>query len=264
MTELPEESHFVLDGGALLHKVVWRPNSSYGEVIQQYQSYVRKYGTCTTVFDGYGHGPSTKDHEHQRRSKTSKQCPDVTVNENVAAYDRTSIFLSNESNKSQFVELLNQHLVSDGHTVKKSDGDADTLIVSSAIEATSVNIPVVVVADDTDVLVMLLHFSALLKGENIILREAKGATGIRRLIQINDVAEKLERPVLDRILEIHAWGGCDTTSAFGKGKFSILKLVQKSEEVQRLMTIFSDESATQQEIASVGARICHTLWREGN
>jgi hypothetical protein len=73
--------------------------------------------------------------------------------------------LSNESNKAQFVNLLSQHLASDRHTVNKSDGGADTFIVSAAVEAACMNVPVVVVADDTDILVMLLHFSSFGEGE---------------------------------------------------------------------------------------------------
>jgi hypothetical protein len=76
--------------------------------------------------------------------------------------------LSNESNKAQFVNLLSQHLASDSHTVNKSDGGADTFIVSAAVEAACMNVPVVVVADDTDIpdiLVMLLHFSSFGEGE---------------------------------------------------------------------------------------------------
>lgn len=60
--KLPGESHFVLDGGALLHRVVWRLNTSYRQVMQQYQSYVRtKYDACTIIFYRYGNDASAKD-----------------------------------------------------------------------------------------------------------------------------------------------------------------------------------------------------------
>ena len=207
-TRLLPESNIVLDGGALLHKVVWRPNSSYKEMIQQYRSYVKnKYGICTIVFDGYGYGPSTKDHEHQRRIHNSKKSPEITIDASNTAYDRPTAFLSNESNNAQFVDLLSQHLASDVHTVKKSDGDADTLIMSSAVDVTCMNVPVVVFADDTDILVMLLRFCRFGEGEIIML----GETGVRQLIRLKEIAAKLDRAVLNNILQIHAWGGCDTT-----------------------------------------------------
>ena len=47
----------------------------------------------------------------------------------ITVYDRPNVFLSNESKNAQFVDLLNQHLVSDGHTAKKSGRVGYTLIV---------------------------------------------------------------------------------------------------------------------------------------
>ena len=39
-------------------------------VIDQYCEYIQNnYGSCIVVFDGYGNGASTKDHEHRRRNK---------------------------------------------------------------------------------------------------------------------------------------------------------------------------------------------------
>lgn len=70
------------------------------------------------------------------------------------------------------------------------------------------DVPVVVVADDTDILIMLLHFSDYCKGEFIMLREGKGQTGVRLLIRVKDIVARLERSVLENILPIHAWGGC--------------------------------------------------------
>ena len=57
----------VVDGGALLHQVSWNKNFAYIEVIDQYCDYLQNnYGSCIVVFDGYGNGASTKDHEHRK------------------------------------------------------------------------------------------------------------------------------------------------------------------------------------------------------
>ena len=54
--------HFVLDGGALLHRVLWPRNITYDAICSLYVQYVeRRYGKATVVFDGYENGPSTKD-----------------------------------------------------------------------------------------------------------------------------------------------------------------------------------------------------------
>ena len=72
-TTLPTSGnvHFVLDGGALLHCVVWRRRLTYDEICLLYIQYVqRRYPSSTIVFDGYSDGPSTKDCTHLRRGHT--------------------------------------------------------------------------------------------------------------------------------------------------------------------------------------------------
>ena len=43
-------------------------------------------------------------------------------------------FLNNDKNKSQFISLLKKALHHHDHDVRESKGDADTLIVSTALE----------------------------------------------------------------------------------------------------------------------------------
>ena len=46
----PPDANIILDGGALLHKVKWIPNTIYQEIINQYTEYVfRKYGRSCIV-----------------------------------------------------------------------------------------------------------------------------------------------------------------------------------------------------------------------
>ena len=63
-----ETSSFVLDGGALLHRIPWN-GVTYNDVVNQYKIYVMsKYRKCCVVFDGYSEC-TTKDHEHLRRQQ---------------------------------------------------------------------------------------------------------------------------------------------------------------------------------------------------
>ena len=82
----------------------------------------------------------------------------MTIDVNLQTRESQHIFLSNDHNKSRFIDLLSEHLVNAGHQVKKSNDDADTLIVSTTIDMAIAGKNVITVADDTDVLVMLLHF----------------------------------------------------------------------------------------------------------
>ena len=71
--------------------------------------------------------PSIKDHEHQQRR--GKTCADIQLSESVKAHGDQQTFLSNESNKSQFIPLLSKSLEDDGQVVHNSTGDTDTMIV---------------------------------------------------------------------------------------------------------------------------------------
>ena len=72
----------------------------------------------------------------------------------MTAYPKQHEFLANDRNKSQFIDLLKQRLSRDGHNVKQSEYDADTLIVKSALDLAHSGYVTTVVADDTDILVL--------------------------------------------------------------------------------------------------------------
>ena len=62
-----ESVRYVLDGGALLHRIVWKKNETFLDIYDRYYKYiVIKYGDAIIVFDGYT-GPSTKDMAHLKR-----------------------------------------------------------------------------------------------------------------------------------------------------------------------------------------------------
>ena len=79
------------------------------------------------------------------------------VREFMEAHPNQQMFLSNEGNKCQFISLLHQYLESDGQIVHTSRGDADTLIVTKALSYAAQGKEVNVVADDTDILVLLMY-----------------------------------------------------------------------------------------------------------
>ena len=128
-------THYVLDGGAPLHRVRWMKGLTYSQIAKQYVTYIaRHYGTCVTiVFDGYSSGPSTKDHEHLRRS--TKTAATVNIDFDCLACSDQQSFLANEENKGAFLKLLTDQFLSNGHDVQQAPSDADTLIVRVALAA---------------------------------------------------------------------------------------------------------------------------------
>ena len=58
------------------------------------------------------------------------------------------------------------------------------------------------------------------------------------------------------VLFLHAWTGCDTTSAiFGQGKTSLVKKLQSSREMQKLSDIICDPWAKQDQVAEAGCDV---------
>ena len=107
----------------------------------------------------------------------------------------------------------------------------------------------IVVADDTDVAIMLLYH---LQNDvfDIYLLQERGKKCWSIKEAHSDVTCK------DHLLFIHAWSGCDTTSSiFGKGKVTFMKMVQKSERMQTASEILCDFWATQDEIREASKNI---------
>ena len=204
----------VLDGGALLHRVKWGKKMSYQEVAKQYVSYVRgKYGESCVVFDGYEQGPSIKDHKHLRRVK--KVCADIQLSEPMEAHKNQEVFLTNEKSKHQFILLISQYLKDDGQVVHQSTGDTDTMIVQCAFQYTIEGSEVNVIADDTDVFVLLMQHWKQNMSSIYFLSEAGKCLNIWRISNLVGQAGPI---VTSYLLFLHAWSGCDTTSAtFGQG-----------------------------------------------
>ena len=155
---IPENSIYVIDGGYLLHKVIWSTPSSYGDISQMYITYVLKhYGVGTTVvFDGYSDVISTKVVEQSRRAQRNMSS-DIIFDDNTPTRTSQASFLSNSHNKSRLIEGLIKKMPNFGIRVKQAEADGDALIISTALDVVeAAEVPVVVVGTDTDLLVMLL------------------------------------------------------------------------------------------------------------
>lgn len=61
---------YVLDGGALLHKITWVRKETFAQICSHHVNYVKhQYGTAASIiFDSYPDTPTTKDIAHLRRS----------------------------------------------------------------------------------------------------------------------------------------------------------------------------------------------------
>ncbi|KAK3747021.1 hypothetical protein QZH41_001488 [Actinostola sp. cb2023] len=148
--------HYVLDGGALLHRIPWPRGMTYDAICNMYVEYViRRYGQGTIVFDGYQDGPSTNDATHQRRTGAYAG-PTVNFASDMVLKSKKDEFLANKSNKQKFINHLSDRLEMAGCTTDHATSDADLLIVQTTVTSAKC-IPTVLVGDDTDLLVLLCY-----------------------------------------------------------------------------------------------------------
>ena len=140
----------------------------------------------------------------------------------------------------------------DGNIVHIPNGDADTMIVTCALQYASQN-DVNVVADDTDVLVLLMYHWKPNMADVYSLSEVRKNMLVWK---IRDLVTKAGQVITSHFLFLHAWSGCDTTSAiFGHGKTSLLKRIKESKELQQISSLMSEHSATIEQIGKVGTRL---------
>ena len=257
---LPTVVKFVIDGGALLHRLTWQRGVTYKEIISMYGSYLKKkYSSAIVVFDGYQGGPSTKDTAHRRR-KGGMSAPTIIFDENTTLSTRKELFLSNDDNKHNFIVLLGRYLAREGHCVFHADGDADNLIVSKAIESAQ-TMPTALVGDDTDLLCLLIFHAE--KETNPIYfapTPKQNSKKAPRLWDIKHLQNKLGQQLCRNILFLHAFSGCDTTSRiYGFGKKQVLKLLQSSEFQSIANTFYM--SSGKKEIFAAGEKAMCLLYQ---
>jgi hypothetical protein len=242
--EPPVGHSYIVDGGWLLHKVKWQPGRTYGEIASMYSSFLRKrFGDqVTVVFDGYGSGGTIKDHEHQRRASSAG--PDVIVESTKTAYSNPSAFLANENNKKAFISLLISELEACHCLVKQAKDDADVLIVKSALDIARLA-KVSVVANDTDVLVLLVYH--IERASHDILWHSEVCTRGGNTVAISSI-KKIREAIGDatacKLLVLHAVSGCDSTSAvFRVGKSKAWKKFTESKSVEPLVDVMESPAA---------------------
>ena len=143
------------------------------------------------------------------------------------------LFLSNTSNKVQLIKMLSQYLKDDGNEVINCSSDADSTTCHTELDlATTGEKEVVLIADDTDIFVMLIyHWKSEMK--NIFFQQK-----MLRGWNIASLFPRLDK-VKDHILFVHPMTGCDTISAtYRKGKKSFLNQILKS-----MMLVFVNDDA---------------------
>jgi len=114
-------------------------------------------------------------------------------------------FISNATNKQRLIYILRKKLKSENFIVKQAVEDADTLIVQSTIEIANSAECVVMVGENTDLLVLLSALTPLNCSNIYLLKLGKGKS---KPLCYSGNNFKYPKHVKDNILFLHAFRGC--------------------------------------------------------
>jgi len=156
--------------------------------------------------------------------------------------------------------MLQKHLELSGWQALQSKSDADTDVVAVALHLASTQpLPVAVAASDTDILVLLLfHYKGTSDTADIYFMSQahKRIQTETKPINIRQVQKHIGQEICQRLLVIHAVGGCDTTSAICRlGKGTILNRLGKCSELASAMETMMNDQATVDEVIAAGTQI---------
>lgn len=88
---------------------------------------------------------------------------------------------------------------------------------------------------DSDILFLLLHYARSF--QDIVVLFDTGTGNKRQIVNITDMAQEYTQTHCTALLALHAFTGCDTTSALkGHGKVKPLKIIQKSPEYEHSLS----------------------------
>ncbi|KAJ8666634.1 hypothetical protein QAD02_008296 [Eretmocerus hayati] len=257
----------VLDGGFLLHKVVWKPQD-LDKIINYYVRYIKRHysgGSVSVVFDGYPEdcSNSTKFYVRVRRG-TKNVGVEVQLSRDTPVNDKQSTFLSNEKKKTRLIQILAQELQKENMHVLIAEEDADVLLVQTALDlAKSDEMKnVIVVGEDVDLLVIMNQVATA--QTNLYLLKPKSssaATGKSTVDRIYNSSCFKNPELQSHVAFMHAFSGCDTTAPmFKQGKSKLSKIMSQFNELRELAEYSKNKAADRDVIVDSGCKIVACMY----
>ena len=248
--QLPGMPKYVLDGGSLVHKVKWCKGDTFINIFNSCINYVtKKYGYgAVVVFDGYPEVPTTKDTTHIRR-KSKKFGRSMNISPHLKLNMTKASFLAVLKNQL-FIEMLAKFMNDEGSvTALQAESDADLMVVRTAVEL-SLQQNIIVIGEDTDLLVLLIYHAEPERYSIYLTSERKRTD--KQAPKVWDIAETknvLSIDVCNNILTIHAILGCDTTSRIhNTGKGMALQNFLNNVQFRKNIYTFNDKQFLQHKL----------------
>ena len=113
-----------------------------------------------------------------------------------------------------------------------SHEEADTRILLHCKSAATENEAIVIVCEDTDVLILAIAYADEV---GVPIYRKRGNHSRTRYVHVNAITRVIGNKIATSLPGLHAFTGCDSVSAFaGKGKISAYKLVKDSSFYQEI------------------------------
>ena len=136
---------------------------------------------------------STKSMTQERRT-AGKVGATVSFTDDIKIPMKKDIFLANKKNKQAFVIQLVSFWQKQGFETLNADGDADVLIVKTAVESANTE-DTILVGDDTDLLILLAHYVRMDAHRLYMRPEPKASSKKRRVWYSNEIKKDLGEDV---------------------------------------------------------------------
>ena len=150
-------------------------------------------------------------------------------------------FLANSLNKQKFIRLVGNKLEKKGCTVIHSRDGADLNIAMYATSY-SAHKNVTVIAEDTDILILLLSLATDDSEFNLDMKSDRlqKTKEEQYFHDIKFYRKILGEDIVKGLLFLHAFSGCDTTSSFyGIGKIKCFQKYLLNQSFQEIAYLFS-------------------------
>jgi len=273
-------SAYIIDGMAVIQSLNenhFRTFNDLAEVVQKrivglLRNRSLSLSSVTIVFDRYDNPSSIKSAERERRGSHSEQAYQISGNRQVPNYRK---FLKGSRNKASLAEYISNYIIehvaeylpndtsvvlaggfSEATLVKSvstsavqnleslycNQEEADTRMILHACHLSQQHGRLIVRCDDTDVLVLLVHYHSGGHLSDEVYMYA-GHSGKERYIPVHCIAKELGPLVCGSLPAAHALTGCDTTSSLyriGK-KSAYSKLVKYADSLTNLHSFHNDD-----------------------
>ena len=293
---LPESSLqecTIIDGMDLIHSLGKLPGlKTFGELVDVVTKMILSNlkGNCfrvDVVFDQYN-AKSIKSGTRIKRHGCHRPVRRLVQDRNLKLPDNWQNFLAMNDNKRDLVDLLSKELskvhLDSGHELIVSGGfleckrvvstdlnhdvtalsstheEGDTRVILHAIEASKNGYErIVVIARDTDILILLLAYNDSISAKEIWMK--CGTKQKPRFTAIHAIT--LPENIRKNMLQFHALTGCDSTSQFtGIGKRSAWGIFCNNNNSELLYELGGDHTLNTPAMARVEEFVCR-LYKPG-